>query len=422
MNSNDDNKNLASATRELNFAGQQDEEGKKKMSKGMVFTFLTLMIIVCGLGLKMFLGGNEANSQKKDLSVGVMDAQRKASGITDAVRNKEYTTIERERQGLASVDEIAKSAKEAEDMRSIQLRSKKKAFEEKQKGVDAKRDIERNKGVAQKENSATTGGNSNSKKGMNSPGGKKVVQSIIPSDLKKRMHPEYQKWLNLQNNFSSIAFELKDGQIPQATSNIENLNSVIEGIDNELQDLYRGGGKLWRGGAFSFPAGEEIRAYTNHVIQTDYPSAISATIVAPKELKGATVIVNYSGVNIERAGAIASKIVYESGGEFKEYNLSGVIRTDLPYLDGDVNHHYWRRILPAVINAGIAGGALYLASEDQGDDISTSDELYNSMVVAGVAGVQKEITGINAGKPPITVTVPEGTEFTILLTSRLDID
>lgn len=252
--------------------------------------------------------------------------------------------------------------------------------------------------------------------GGGSYGGPVAPRSMIPADLRKRLDPEYEKWLQWQSS-PALVYARAEGS---TTSN--GANGQVSGIDPSLQNLVAQDGSQNQSGSGSYlPAGTELRAITNHVIQTDYPSSISATIIAPEQVKGATIIINYSGYVQERANASLGPMTLMRNGVFKQIQISGVIRTDLPHFTGEVNNHYARRIVPLMVNAGLAGGAIALSNDQGAAQISTKDQIYNNMAVSGVQGVQAEIAKINQGKPELTVTVPAGTEFTIMLTSGIDV-
>lgn len=246
-------------------------------------------------------------------------------------------------------------------------------------------------------------------------GGPVAPRSMIPADLRKRLDPEYEKWLQWQSS-PALVYARAEGNTPSGN------NGQVSGIDPSLQNLVAQDGSQNLSGSGSYlPAGTEFRAITNHVIQTDYPSSISATIIAPEQVKGGTIIINYSGYVQERANASLGPMTLMRNGVFKQLQISGVIRTDLPHFTGDVNNHYARRIVPLMVNAGLAGGAIALSNDQGAAQISTKDQIYNNMAVSGVQGVQAEIAKINQGKPELTVTVPAGTEFTIMLTSGIDV-
>lgn len=244
-----------------------------------------------------------------------------------------------------------------------------------------------------------------------------VVSSVIPEHLRIRLNPEYQQWLEMHSG-TTVAWSRpeSDGGVVRTGS-----SAPVAGVDPALQNLYPGAQPFASAKPFYMPASAEITCVTDHVINTDYAGVIRATVTSPQELKGARVLLNHTGVNIDRANASIGTLVMNRGGSWSQYAVQGVVRTDLPALNGIVNHHYMRRIMPAVANAGLAGGALYLSGNNTNNNISTSDQIYNSMVVAGISGVQTEIAKINDGKPEVTVVVPAGQEFNILLTSGLEI-
>lgn len=272
--------------------------------------------------------------------------------------------------------------------------------------------------VAGSQGAAPAGTNSRAPGGPASSRGGSVptAGSVLPEHLRIRLNPEYQQWVEM-NSGTTVAWSRveSDGGVRTAA-----VTAPVAGVDPSLQNLYPGA-QPFTAKPFYMPASAELTCVTDHVINTDYAGVIRATVVAPMELKGAKILVNHSGVNIDRANASVGTLVLNRGGAWSQYTVQGVVRTDLPALNGIVNHHYARRIMPAVANAGLAGGALYLSGNNTNNNISTSDQIYNSMVVAGISGVQTEIAKINDGKPEVTVVVPAGQEFSILLTSGLEI-
>lgn len=243
--------------------------------------------------------------------------------------------------------------------------------------------------------------------------------SIIPAELRIRMQPEYEQWIQSQS-VPAVAYSRSEN-MQNASFGAANQNAQLPGVDPALMNLTSMAGLTLQQQNLYLPAGSEITCVTDHIINTDYPGAIRATVIGPQELKGSKLIVNASGVTMERANASIGALVVNRGGVYKQYTVDGQIRTDLPALNGIVNRHIARRILPVVANAGIAGGALYLSGSSDNSNISTQDQIYGSMVGAGLSGIQTEIAKINEGKPPITVVVPAGQEFNILLVNGLEI-
>lgn len=248
--------------------------------------------------------------------------------------------------------------------------------------------------------------------------GPSLPSSIIPAELRIRLDPQYDQWIQ-QQAAPAVAWQRAEGNDRGATVNA---SAAIPGVDPGLQRLYAEG-EVTPAQPTYLPAGAEITAVTDMPINTDYPSAIRATIVSPQELKGGRLIVTYSGPMLERVQATANTMVLPRGGKWVQYSIQGVIMTDLPLLNGRVNNHIARRMVPLVVNAGLAGGAVYLAGNGSSSSsgISTKDQIWANMAQSGIAGTQAEITRYNAGKPEQTVTVPAGQEFRVMLTQGLEV-
>lgn len=240
---------------------------------------------------------------------------------------------------------------------------------------------------------------------------------ILPADLRLRLDPEYEQWIQHQSS-PAVAWQRADDPVRMATASKP---GAIPGIDPTSQTLYQGGSVPIANKALYLPAGSEITAVTDMPINTDYPSVIRATITNPQELKGGKVIVTYSGPTLDRVEAKATSLVLNRNGTWIQQNIQGVIMTDLPLLAGNVDHHIIRQMIPVVVNAGLAGGGIALGANSSGSGVNTSDMIWSQMAQSGISQAQNEITQMTTGKPNTTITVPAGQEFQIMLTSGLEI-
>ena len=195
----------------------------------------------------------------------------------------------------------------------------------------------------------------------------------------------------------------------------------LGGVDSALQNLtdrarFAGGHKI------VVSAGEELTAVLNETLNTDYPSIVKATLTSPPELSGAIALLSYSLGN-ERATAQVGKIVLPAQAttmKAKEIALASVVKSGLPGLGGDVNHHWGPQIASGLANAGLTAGALAYAANQGGSDNLGTAVLLAPVIQQGVEGVLKPINYLGRDRP-ITVTVPAGTEFTILVTEGFEV-
>ncbi len=168
-------------------------------------------------------------------------------------------------------------------------------------------------------------------------------------------------------------------------------------------------------------AGQEMTAVLNESLDSDYPSVAKATLTSPSELVGTTVLLSYSLGN-ERVTAQIMKMVLppKDGEKAKEITLSAVVKSGLPGLSGDVSHHWTSQIAAGVASAGLTAGALAYAAQNGSKDLGTA-VLVAPMVEQSVQGVLKPINYLGRDRP-VTVTVPAGTEFTILVTEGFEVN
>ena len=168
-------------------------------------------------------------------------------------------------------------------------------------------------------------------------------------------------------------------------------------------------------------AGQELRAVLTESISSDYPSVAKATMTSPSELSGATLLISYS-LGEERVTAQVVKLVLpgKEGERAREIALSAVVKSGLPGLAGDVSHHWIPQITAGLANAGLTAGALAYASQNQNKDLGTA-VLVAPMIEQSVQGVLKPINYLGRDRP-VTVTVPAGTEFTLLVTEGFEVD
>jgi hypothetical protein len=227
------------------------------------------------------------------------------------------------------------------------------------------------------------------------------------SSLSKRMTDEYQKALAFNSSeqlvFTSDRIE-RDAEKGRSQSNGTASKSPTGGM-----------------GRVIVSAGQELTAVLNESLDSDYPSVAKATLTSPPELHGSTILISYA-LGQERVTAQVMKLILPSkeGERAREQTLAAVIKSGLPGLGGDVSHHWIPQIAAGVANAGLTAGALYYASQNQNKDLGTA-VLVAPMIEQSVQGVMKPINYLGRDRP-VTVKVPAGTEFKLLVTEGFEVD
>ena len=165
-------------------------------------------------------------------------------------------------------------------------------------------------------------------------------------------------------------------------------------------------------------AGQEMTAVLNESLNSDYPSVAKATLTSPAELAGATLLLSYSLGN-ERVTAQVLKLILpaKSGERAREQSMAAVVKSGLPGLSGDVNHHW---MASGIANAGMTAGALAYAAKNTNKDLGTA-VLVAPLIEQSVQGVLRPVNHLGRERP-VTVTVPAGTEFTLLVTEGFEVD
>lgn len=168
-------------------------------------------------------------------------------------------------------------------------------------------------------------------------------------------------------------------------------------------------------------AGQELTAVLNETLDSDYPSVAKATMTSPAELVGTTLLLSYSLGN-ERVTAQVMKLILppKEGERAREQPLAAVVKNGLPGLAGDVNHHWTAQVTSGIASAGLTAGALAYAAQNSNSDLGTA-VLVAPLIEQGVKGVLKPIDYLGRDRP-VTVTVPAGTEFTLLVTEGFEVE
>jgi len=254
--------------------------------------------------------------------------------------------------------------------------------------------------------------------GAGTAGAHTASEYHLSRELEMRLSEPYQK---------ALAFYASEQVVYNRAANTMGSLSAnpLGGVDSSLRNLTdRPQG--FAGSKIVVSAGSELTAVLNETLNTDYPSVVKATITSPPELAGAIALLSYALGN-ERANAQVGKIVLpakSSGTKAKEVTVASVVKSGLPGLGGDVNHHWGPQTVAALANAGLTAGALAYAASQSSSGNSTTDlgnaVLLGPVIQQGVQGVLKPIDWFGRERP-ITVTVPAGTEFTILVTEGFEV-
>jgi type IV secretory pathway VirB10-like protein len=244
-------------------------------------------------------------------------------------------------------------------------------------------------------------------------GPRQAAEYTLPRELEIRLSENYQKALQFYASEQVV--------YSRATNALAATGNPLGGVDSSLRNLTdRPQG--FAGTKIVVSAGSELTATLNEALNTDYPSVVKATITSPPELSGAIALLSYALGN-ERASAQVGKIVLPSKSpnmKAKELAVASVVKSGLPGLGGDVNHHWGPQIAAGLANAGLTAGALAYASKQSSSDNLGTAVLLAPVIQQGVEGVLKPINYLGRERP-ITVTVPAGTEFTILVTEGFEV-
>lgn len=226
--------------------------------------------------------------------------------------------------------------------------------------------------------------------------------------LSERMSDEYQKALAF--NASEQLVFTRDRLREEGTKGPSGLKGTAGG--SSAQSLSK---------KVIISAGQELTAVLNEALNSDYPSVAKATVTSPPELSGSTVLLSYA-LGQERVSAQVLKLIFpaKEGERAREQSLAAVVKSGLPGLAGDVSHHWLPQIAAGVANAGLTAGALAYAAQNESKDLGTA-MLVAPMIQQSVEGVMKPINYLGRDRP-VTVQVPPGTEFTLLVTEGFEVD
>lgn len=244
--------------------------------------------------------------------------------------------------------------------------------------------------------------------------------SYVSNDVKKRMDAEYQQEVDHFKGTKKFAWSVDEATYEKLKS-----GDQISSVEPTLKDLYEGASVQKSGFGYTIAAGSRIIAVTDQPVSTDHPGYFTSTIVRPFEIKGAKLICQAGPNQNDRIPVQPTKIVLK---DKTEMAINGQIEMGFPGLEGKIKNHWIERTVPAIISAGIGGGAAaYLlnsstpsAGETNAGNISTRDLIAGPILESSVQQVQSEVMRYSKDRPN-TVLVKAGQQFSILLTDKLTI-
>lgn len=236
-----------------------------------------------------------------------------------------------------------------------------------------------------------------------------VYRSSSPYE---RFSSEYQSKVKHFKENASNFWAVRDDEYSKLTT-----VDHIRGIPSEYQNISQDSVIQTSSFNYLIPSGSRIIAVTEQAVNSDHPGFFTSRIVRPYILKDAKLICQSGPQQNNRIPVNVVKVILNN----REYALQGQIEMTFPGLSGHVKNHVMKRMGPALVNAAIGGGFLAwsLKGGDQGR-IDTRDAIVSGVVEQSVSGVQNEVTRLG-GDFPNTVEVPQGQQFTILITEKLEV-
>jgi type IV secretory pathway VirB10-like protein len=245
-----------------------------------------------------------------------------------------------------------------------------------------------------------------------SGGGSAPINTIArPSSIEERFSADYQSKVQHFKANKENYWQISDDQLSQLRNQY-----AFTAVEASAEDIYQSPNAA---GAFSYqiPAGTRIIAITEQPVNTDHPGYFTSRIIRPYIIKDAKLICQSGANQNDRIPVMPVKIVFNN----KEIAIAGQAEMNFPGLSGKVTNHWPSRLLPTMINSAIAGSFIaWGASQDNTTRINTQDAITASVVDQTVPGIQNEIARFGGDKPN-TVEVPQGTQFAILLTDKLEV-
>jgi type IV secretory pathway VirB10-like protein len=247
-------------------------------------------------------------------------------------------------------------------------------------------------------------------KGSSGGGGGIISPLNRASRLSERFSADYQTKVSHFKLNKSNGWEMEESKYAEMTS-LQNSPKSIS-----IADTISGGAFSGPGFNYNIPAGSRIVAITEQPVNSDHPGYFTSRIVRPEVLRGATLICQNGPQQNNRIPVAVTKIVFNND----EYQVSGQVEMGFPGMTGSVNRHFGK-ILPVLANAAISGGFIAWSATNQTETrIDTRDAITGAVVEQTLPQVQNEITKFSTDRPN-TVEVASGTQFSVLLTDKLNL-
>lgn len=228
----------------------------------------------------------------------------------------------------------------------------------------------------------------------------------------ERFTPEYQSKVKHFKENGSNFWSVKDDEFNKLTT-----SNQIAGVPAEYQNISQDVPIQNNGLNYIIPSGSRIIAVTEQPVNSDHPGFFTSRIVRPYILKDAKLICQAGPQQNNRVPVNPVKVIFNN----KEFAISGQVEMTYPGLEGKVTNHWPSRLLPTMVNAAIAGSFIaWSASQQDNNRINTQDAITSSVVEQTVPGVQSEIARFGGDKPN-TVEIPQGQQFSILITDKIEV-
>ena len=265
---------------------------------------------------------------------------------------------------------------------------------------------------------------SNHKPGYSSSSTPSAPPAPYSSEMAKRLESGYQSMVqHFKGTPAQAVVVVKDDEY----KNLMKGDNKLAKVDPTLKNLNENSEKFTNKVSFSVASGTRIRAITQQEVNSDHPGYFTAKITMPSELSGYTMLCQSKTNAKDRIPVVANKIIAPDGK--KETQIPGEVQMKYAGLEGDIQSHYLKRLVPPIASAFIGAGAGYLYFKALGGNdlngqagrINSADQVAAPPFQQGVSGVQNEVERFG-GDFPNTVTVPEGTTFDLLVTEPFSIE
>lgn len=250
------------------------------------------------------------------------------------------------------------------------------------------------------------------------------VAYSLPRSIANRLDNKYQSMVQHFKQTPQFAVvTVREDEYEELLKSADRLDKV----EPPLRNLTENAERYANGVTFTVPAGTRIRAVTQQEVNSDHPGFFTARISSPMELSGYTLLCRSRSNTRDRIPVSADKIIAPDGS--RETTIPGEVQMKYAGLEGKVKSHHFKRLVPPVASAFVGAGAGYLyfraigghELNSEAGRINTADAVIGPPYQEGVSGVQSEISRMG-GDYPNTVTVPQGTQFELLVTEAFTID